>query len=209
MRYEGIIVKWYDEKGFGFIRTTQDSKDVFVHISQFHRLRKSPEINELVSYEITRDEKGRFCAFDVSYLSNPKHSKNIGYPRRDNSTSFSYRFLIFTLIFFAYVVERSLKGFLPLWFPLVFLGANLIVFLYYYQDKTSALKNQWRTSENTLHWLSLLGGWGGAYLAQKIFKHKHKKQSFMLIYKLTVLVNCLIIILLSSPQLLNSLVNLL
>ncbi len=94
-----------------------------------------------------------------------------------------------------------MHGFLPLWFPFVYLAANLIVFLYYYQDKASALKNNWRTPENTLHWLSLIGGWGGAYIAQKIFKHKHKKQSFMFTYKLTVLINCLVIILYSIPQL--------
>ncbi len=73
-----------------------------------------------------------------------------------------------------------------------------MVFLYYYQDKTSAIKNDWRTEESTLHWLSLLGGWGGAYVAQKLFRHKHKKASFMFAYKLTVIINCLAIILYSS-----------
>lgn len=209
MRYEGKIVKWYDEKGFGFIRTTHDSKDVFLHISQIHRLRKKPEINELVSYEITRDEKGRFRALNVSYLSDSKYLKSLGYSRRHNATSFNYSFLFFTLIFLAFVIERSLKGFLPLWFPLVFLGVNLTIFLFYYQDKTSAVKNQWRISENTLHWFSLIGGWGGAYVAQKVFKHKHKKQSFLFIYKLTVLINCLTIILYSVPQVFNILLNLL
>ena len=203
MRYEGKIVKWYDDKGFGFIRATQDSKDVFLHISQIHRLKKRPEINELVSYEINKDEKGRFRAENVSYLF-----IQANLTKRSNSISFSKSFLIFILLFLVFVIERSLKGFLPLWFPLVFLSANLIVFLYYYQDKTSALKNEWRTSENTLHWFSLIGGWGGAYIAQKIFKHKHKKQSFMFTYKLTVLINCVAIILYSTPKLLNSIINL-
>ncbi len=203
MRYEGKIVKWYDDKGFGFIRATQDSKDVFLHISQIHRLKKRPEINEIVSYEIVKDEKGRFRAENVSYPVN-----QVNPTKRSNSTSFSKSFLIFILLFFAFVIERSLKGFLPLWFPIVFFGANLIVFLYYYQDKTSALKNDWRTPENTLHWLSLIGGWGGAYIAQKIFKHKYKKQSFMLNYKLTVLINCVAIILYSTPNLLINMINL-
>ncbi len=60
MRYEGKIVKWYDDKGFGFIRATKDSKDFFLHISQIHRLKKRPEINELISYEIAKDEKAAF-----------------------------------------------------------------------------------------------------------------------------------------------------
>lgn len=203
MRYEGKIVKWHDDKGFGFIRATQDSKDVFLHISQIHRLKKRPEINEIVSYEIVKDERGRFRAENVSYRSN-----QVNPTKSSNSTSFSKSFLVFILLFFIFVIERSLNGFLPLWFPLVFFAANLIVFLYYYQDKTSALKNDWRTPENTLHWLSLIGGWGGAYFAQKIFKHKHKKQSFMFTYKLTVLMNCVVITLYSVPQLSSKIITL-
>lgn len=201
MRYEGKIVKWDDDKGFGFIRATQNSKDVFLHISQIHRLKKRPVINDLVSYDIVIDETGRFRAANVCYVLD-KANKN-----RSTSASFSYSFLIFIFLFLTFVIERSLKGFLPPWFPLLVLGANLITFLYYYQDKISALKNDWRTSENTLHWFSLIGGWGGAYIAQKIFKHKHKKQSFMLTYKLTVLINCLVIILYSTPQLLNKILT--
>lgn len=100
-------------------------------------------------------------------------------------------------------MDRTLKGFLPPFYIFIYLGSNLFVFLYYYQDKTSAIKKDWRTPETTLHWLSLLGGWGCAYIAQKLFKHKHKKASFMLTYKLTVLLNCLIIALYSVPQLLT------
>lgn len=203
MRYEGKIVKWYNDKGFGFIRATKDSKDVFLHISQIQRLKKRPEINELVSYEIAKDEKGRFRAANVSYIVNQDNHK-----KSSNSASLSYSFLIFIFLFIAFLIERSLHGFLPPWFPLVYLSANLIVFLYYYQDKKSALKSDWRTPENTLHWLSLIGGWGGAYIAQKIFKHKHKKQSFMFTYKLTVLINCLVIILYSVPQFLNAILAL-
>lgn len=202
MRYEGKIVKWDDDKGFGFIRATQDSKDVFLHISQIHRLKKRPVINELVSYDIVKDETGRFRAANVCYVLDKANLKN-----SSTSVSFSCSFLIFIFLFLTFVIERSLKGFLPPWFPLLVLGANLITFLYYYQDKISALKNDWRTSENTLHWFSLIGGWGGAYIAQKIFKHKRKKQSFMLTYKLTVLINCLVIILYSTPQLLNKILT--
>ena len=204
MRYQGKIIKWYDDKGFGFIRAAADSKDVFLHISQIHRLNKRPEINELVTYEITKDEKGRFRAVNVAYLLAQENSK-----KQDSSTSFSFIFLAFIFLFSAFVLERTLKGLLPLWYIFIYLGANLVVFLYYYQDKTSAIKNDWRTSESTLHWLSLLGGWGGAYIAQKLFRHKYKKASFMFTYKFTVIFNCLAIILYAAPQLLVALQTLL
>ena len=199
MRSQGKIIKWYDDKGFGFIRATTDSKDVFLHISQIHQLKKRPEINELVTYEVTKDEKGRFRAVNVAYLLAQENFR-----KSDNSTSFSFIFLAFIFLFSAFVLERTLKGLLPHFYIFIYLGANLVVFLYYYQDKTSAIKHHWRTPETTLHWLSLLGGWGGAYIAQKFFRHKHKKESFMFTYKFTVIFNCLVIILYSAPQLLIS-----
>jgi uncharacterized membrane protein YsdA (DUF1294 family)/cold shock CspA family protein len=204
MRYQGRVIKWYDDKGFGFVRASTDSKDVFLHISEIQKLNKRPEINELVTYEIANDEKGRFRAVNVGYVSGKEASK-----KSSISTSFSYTFLAFIFLFTAFVLERTLKGLLPHFYIFIYLGANLIVFLYYYQDKTSATKNGWRTQESTLHWLSLLGGWGGAYIAQKLFRHKHKKASFMFTYKWTVIFNCLMIILYSVPLLLAELQTLL
>jgi cold shock CspA family protein len=90
MRYQGKIIKWYDDKGFGFIRAAVDSKDVFLHISQIHKLKKRPEINELVTYEVTKDEKGRFRAVNVAYLVAQDNSR-----KSDNSTSFSFSSLCF------------------------------------------------------------------------------------------------------------------
>lgn len=203
MRYQGKIIKWYDDKGFGFIRATQDSKDVFLHISDIHKLKKRPEINESVIYEIAKDEKGRFRAVNVAYPSARAHTNKSPTP-----TSFSYVFLTFIFLFAAFIIERTLSGFLPHFVPWIFVGANLVVFLYYYQDKASAIKKDRRTPESTLHLLSLLGGWGGAYIAQKTFKHKHKKPSFIAEYKLTVLINCSAIILYSVPELHDALTTL-
>ncbi len=198
MRYQGKIIKWYDDKGFGFIRATQDSKDVFLHISEIHKLNKRPEINESVTYEITKDEKGRFRAVNVGYqLTQTNINKS------DTPASFSYAFLMFFFLFVAFIIERTLGGFLPHIAAFIFVGANLIVFLYYYQDKVSAIRKNWRTPESTLHFMSLIGGWSGAYIAQKMFRHKHKKTSFMMVYKLTILINCSVIILYSVPELLN------
>jgi uncharacterized membrane protein YsdA (DUF1294 family)/cold shock CspA family protein len=204
MRYQGKIIKWHDDKGYGFVRATSDSKDVFVHISDIRHLNKRPEINELVSYELMKDDRGRFRATNVAYQTSSTSIKSIEKPTKLNSA-----FLMFILIFFTLVTERTLKGFLPVTFTLIVIGSNLLLFLYYYQDKTSAIKKTWRTPESTLHWLSLIGGWPSAYVAQKLFNHKHKKQSFVVSYKLTVLINCSALMLYTLPYLENKLISLL
>jgi uncharacterized membrane protein YsdA (DUF1294 family) len=66
---------------------------------------------------------------------------------------------------------------------------SLLTFVMYYRDKNAAVRGDQRTPENTLHLLALLGGWPGAFLAQRIFRHKSSKAGFQIIFWLTVCVN--------------------
>ncbi|MCC3859933.1 DUF1294 domain-containing protein [Pseudemcibacter aquimaris] len=65
-----------------------------------------------------------------------------------------------------------------------------MTFILYRSDKISARNGQQRTPENTLHFLSCLGGWPGALFAQQKFRHKNKKQSFLILFWITVIINC-------------------
>ncbi len=55
---------------------------------------------------------------------------------------------------------------------------NIVTIVAYYVDKRAAVKGKWRVPEFDLHTLEFLGGWAGALLAQKIFRHKTKKKSY-------------------------------
>jgi uncharacterized membrane protein YsdA (DUF1294 family) len=57
-------------------------------------------------------------------------------------------------------------------------------------DKSAAQNQRWRVAERTLHLLALLGGWPGALCAQQRYRHKSKKSAFLVVFWLTVLVNC-------------------
>ncbi|MCL1123806.1 DUF1294 domain-containing protein [Shewanella surugensis] len=59
-------------------------------------------------------------------------------------------------------------------------------------DKSAAKKSQWRTKERTLHLLSLLCGWPGALIAQKLLRHKTQKQPFKKWLYLVIIINILI-----------------
>jgi len=72
---------------------------------------------------------------------------------------------------------------------LFYAAMSVITFVVYAVDKSAAVHNRWRISENTLHLLSLFGGWSGALLAQIILRHKSSKESFRFIYWITVLLN--------------------
>ena len=69
-------------------------------------------------------------------------------------------------------------------FQLAFI--NPVTMLAYYVDKRAARKGDWRVPEANLHTLEFLGGWPGARLAQKLFHHKTRKQSYQTSFMLVV-----------------------
>jgi uncharacterized membrane protein YsdA (DUF1294 family) len=67
---------------------------------------------------------------------------------------------------------------------------SVVAFLIYGEDKSAAEQGRWRTPESTLHVLALVGGWPGALVAQRFFRHKTTKQPFRIVFWITVLANC-------------------
>jgi uncharacterized membrane protein YsdA (DUF1294 family) len=63
-------------------------------------------------------------------------------------------------------------------------------FVLYGADKSAAKQGRWRTPESTLHTIALVGGWPGALVARKVFRHKTVKQPFRTIFWGTVVANC-------------------
>ena len=60
------------------------------------------------------------------------------------------------------------------------IGINLLTFAIFGIDKWKARKGKWRIPEDTLLWLSIVGGSVGALLGMYIFRHKTQKRKFNL-----------------------------
>lgn len=71
---------------------------------------------------------------------------------------------------------------------ILFILFNLITFSVFALDKYCAIKEKSRYSEKSLHTISLLGGFVGAWLAMILVRHKIKKRNFMIIELLIGLV---------------------
>ncbi|WP_417910635.1 cold shock domain-containing protein [Candidatus Electronema sp. PJ] len=46
--YEGKLVRWDDEKGFGFIQSNNRGHDIFLHISALQNRSRRPVIGDVV-----------------------------------------------------------------------------------------------------------------------------------------------------------------
>lgn len=59
MRTHGTLIKWNDDRGFGFVELPQSREEIFVHISAFPRDGVRPRIGETVSFEVRPGPDGR------------------------------------------------------------------------------------------------------------------------------------------------------
>ena len=59
-----------------------------------------------------------------------------------------------------------------------FTGMTGLTYLLFWWDKRCAIRGEWRVSESHLLWFAALGGVLGAKLAQRLFRHKTRKQPF-------------------------------
>ncbi|MGR5150234.1 DUF1294 domain-containing protein [Photobacterium alginatilyticum] len=140
----------------------------------------------MVSFEVTQDKQKRINATNV-ILTNVKSN---GLPL---SILFSFSYLVF-------VAGSIFIHGTPFLLLTVYVLLSIITFAIYALDKRAAKKGEWRTSENTLHFLALIGGWPGALIAQNQLRHKSQKQPFKTILWMTIVLNCSAFIWLLTPE---------
>jgi len=182
MRYQGKITTWKDEQGFGFITPNGGGSQVFIHIKSFTNRQKRPVGNEIVTYELKTDAKGRAQAESIAFVG--KHMPSTTSSGRSNVS------LILAAAFLIFVAGATSAGKLPFAVLGLYLVASAVAYVAYKLDKSAARNDQWRTQEDTLHLFALVGGWPGALVAQRLLHHKSQKQSFQIKFWATVFLNC-------------------
>ncbi len=74
-----------------------------------------------------------------------------------------------------------------LWGSIYTTVISVITYLAYGWDKQQARDKEWRMPEARLHLMELIGGWPGAFLAQRRLRHKCSKVSYQVVFWLIVL----------------------
>ncbi|MBC7836101.1 MAG: DUF1294 domain-containing protein [Phycisphaerales bacterium] len=72
--------------------------------------------------------------------------------------------------------------------------ASVVAFAAYGLDKRAACRDRRRTPERALHGMSLLGGWPGALVAMRVFRHKRQKAAFARVFWVTVAVHVAVVV---------------
>ena len=181
-RVDGILVAWNDERGFGFVRPTDRSANLFVHVSSFGAMAYRPEVGDVISYRPGTGKDGRPQALDVHGPGRLRTQ-----PKRASASSVVVVLAFVTvlsIVTMAYSVPIQLVG--------IYVVTSIVSFAMYGYDKARATSGRWRVPETTLLLLGLIGGWPGAIVGQLVFRHKTTKESFRSAFWVTVVINVLV-----------------
>jgi uncharacterized membrane protein YsdA (DUF1294 family)/cold shock CspA family protein len=168
-RQTGRIVEWQDDRGFGFILASR--RKVFVHVRDFEERIKRPAAGDRVSFIMGADAQGRRCATRVKQLG-------YGGALGPGALVAFLGLLILPAVATWRLFPPHDAKFLTGWMTVV----SVIVCTLYWVDKRRARAGEWRVPEYLLHAFELGGGWPGAFVAQRVLRHKSAKLSFQLVF---------------------------
>ncbi len=190
MRYQGRISRWIDDKGYGYVTWHGGGEPLFIHVKAFSPGSRRPLEGDIVIYEHGRDERGRACAIRAHFPQ-----KAVAASKASTSANHGKFGVFAACVFMVLLCGAVASGWLPILAVAVYAGTSLVTFLAYGFDKNAALQGRWRTQESTLLFLGFIGGWPGAAVGQKVFRHKLQKSSFMWSFLGTVLANIAVLLL--------------
>lgn len=189
MRYKGKLIKWNVDKAFGFIQPNAGGADIFIHKSALFNRKRTPQINDIITFSMTKGKDGRRCASDATFSG--EKLKNLQSKKNTSLSAFS---TYLSLLFLAVITAAYYAGQFPQKLLLSYFCLSIITFLAYAFDKSKARRGAWRVKESRLHFFAIIGGWPGAAIAQQLLRHKSYKREFRMVFWFTVMTNISLLI---------------
>ncbi|WP_375497549.1 DUF1294 domain-containing protein [uncultured Nostoc sp.] len=193
---KGQLTTWKDDKGFGFIRSSDGNQDVFLHITALKQTNHRPQVGDVICYQLTVDKNGRVhaCnAFIEGIVSKPILRISLSAIEKATfkptaKSSLIFEVLLLSLLPALGAIHFALTTFNPI--PLILYPVmSFITFAQYADDKYRAKQGRWRISEKRLHLCEFMGGWLGAFIAQRTLRHKSSKVSYQVVFWVIVAIH--------------------
>ena len=169
----GRIIEWDKRRSFGFVH--DGTNRVFLHEREFVKPHKVPERGDIITFFVGTDATGRIVAKEVRIRE-----------ARAGLEGIHFAALALLLVGPGFAIHR-LSAVIDYRITVGVAAALSLLTLWIYAiDKRRAQEGEYRVPEKVLHGLELIGGWPGAFLGQRKFRHKSAKPAFLLIFWLIV-----------------------
>jgi uncharacterized membrane protein YsdA (DUF1294 family)/cold shock CspA family protein len=169
MSLKGRIAEWSQERGFGYLE--YEGKRVFLHWREFKEHHKRPEVDDVILFTLGEDKQGRACAKEAMHANDGGRLRGV------------HLLILLALLALPTIAVARTQRPRPGWgLAAWFLLASALTYWRYHSDKRKARAKEWRVAESTLHIMEIMGGWPGAFLAQRILRHKASKGSYQFIF---------------------------
>ncbi len=106
---KGRLDRWNDQKGFGFIRTDGNKRDIFLHISAFKKsIGRRPKVGDTIIYQVHTESDGKTRAVNAAIkglapqAAAIKSGKSITIGNRRKISRGVFIFLVIGAVVFAY-----------------------------------------------------------------------------------------------------------
>jgi cold shock CspA family protein len=88
-RFDGKLIKWNDDRGFGFVSAHQSDSEIFVHISAFPKTGKRPCVGDPLTFELDVDKEGKKRAINIIRPVFAKEQKTSVSAKRNSPSRFN------------------------------------------------------------------------------------------------------------------------
>ena len=87
MELKGKLVRWNEERGFGFIKSDSFNKDIFIHISALKTMARKPRIDDIIYFELVTGKDGKKKAVNARIEGVSTKRNNYTHAKKSQFTS--------------------------------------------------------------------------------------------------------------------------
>ncbi len=175
------LIEWHHDRGFGFIADEDGDGRIFLHIRELANGHSPPRPGDAIAFVMGTDPKGRPQAVQATNLSSTS--------KLSPASWFTLLLLLALPVAAFFKISFPIAHYLVVVFAVV---VSSVTYFFYSRDKRLAVTGGFRISELRVHVLELLGGWPGAFIAQKRFRHKCSKGAYKFAFWVIVLAHQLV-----------------
>lgn len=110
--HSGQLIKWKDDRGFGFIKPNDGGKEVFLHISALKKTNRRPQVGDTILYERVVEVDGKIRAANASIQGIVTKTVALKHKQKKQNSLKTLRGVITPLAIAFLVIEFNPRSFL-------------------------------------------------------------------------------------------------